>query len=39
MGNPQRVDVAVLYPSNRGNTVFEERKRRKRKMTGKLACT
>jgi hypothetical protein len=30
-------DVAVLYPSNKGNTVFEERKRRKRKAAGKLA--
>jgi hypothetical protein len=39
MGNPQRVDVAVLYPSNRGNIVFEERKRRKRKAIGKLGRT
>jgi hypothetical protein len=31
-GNPQRVDVAVLYPSNRGNTVLKEGKEEREKQ-------
>jgi hypothetical protein len=33
MGNPQQVDVGVLFPSNRVNMVVEEREERQGKIS------